>query len=329
MKATWQGFSSLLADDMQAYLQHKRALQRKFQTEESVLRLLDRYLVEHQISALSAITPALIEDFLASRPRSRARSYNHLLGVTRCFFNWLVIQQRMDCSPVRAKAKPTSEQLQPFLFTPLQVKQLLELAAALPDQPKGPHRAETYYLIFALMYALGLRVGEVSRLCCQDVELSRQLLIIRKTKFAKDRLVPFGPRVGQRLTDYLARRENRVAALQPHDPLFTFNAGRAIHPCTITQTFHRLVTQKPFLPAPGVAPPRLHSLRHSFAVATLLRWYRAGIDPGQRLIHLSTFLGHVDPISTAWYLTVTAELLDEANTRFEQFAAPVIVENIL
>ncbi len=78
-----------------------------------------------------------------------------------------------------------------------------------------------------------------------------------------------------------------------------------------------------------MAPPRLHSLRHSFAVATLLRWYRAGIDPGQRLIHLSTFLGHVDPISTAWYLTVTAELLDEANTRFEQFAAPVIVENIL
>lgn len=328
MKPTWRGFASVLAEDMQAYLQYKRALQRKFRTEESVLRLLDRYLVEHQASALTDITAALIEDFLGSRPRRRARSYNHLLGVTRCFFNWLVIQQRLEGSPVRTRPKPATQRLQPFLFNPLQAKRLLELAATLPDRPKGPHRAETYQLIFALMYALGLRVGEVSRLCYQDVDLARQVLMIRETKFAKDRLVPFGPRVGQRLGEYLAKRQSHAGELQPQAPLFTFNAGRPIHPCTISQTFHHLVRQPPFLPPPGVAAPRLHCLRHSFAVGTLLRWYRAGIDPGQRLIHLSTFLGHVDPISTAWYLTVTAELLDEANARFEQFAAPSWPENI-
>lgn len=315
-------FCQFLAENIQAYLHHKRTLKRKFQTEESVLRLLDRYLVEHRVQALTAITPALIEDFLGSRPRRRARSYNHLLGVTRCFFGWLVTQERLESSPVRARAKPATEQLQPFLFSPVQVKQLLDLASGLPDRPKAPHRAETYFLIFALMYALGLRVGEVSRLCCQDVDFARQLLSIHETKFTKDRLVPFGPRVGQRLADYLTRRKTRVVELQPEAPLFTFNAGRPIHPCTISQTFHHLVLKRPFLPGPGVAAPRLHSLRHSFAVGTLLRWYRVGIDPGQRLIHLSTFLGHVDPISTAWYLTVTAELLDEANVRFEQFAAP-------
>ncbi len=321
MKPIWQGFTSLLADDMQTYLQHKRALQRKFQTEERALRLLDRYLVEQQVSALTALTPAVIEDFLGSRPRRRARSYNHLLGVIRCFFNWLVVQERLDGSPVRAQPKPATGQLQPFLFTPQQAQRLLELASALPDQPKGAHRGQTYYLIFALMYALGLRVGEVSRLCYQDVDLSRQLLVIRQTKFAKDRLVPFGPRVGQRLAAYLAQRDSGGEP-QPEAPLFSFNGGRPVHPGTISQTFHHLVQQPPFVPPPGVAPPRLHCLRHSFAVGTLLRWYRAGIDPGQRLIHLSTFLGHVDPISTAWYLTITAELLDEANARFEQFAAP-------
>jgi site-specific recombinase XerD len=329
MKPTRHGFASILAENMQAYLHHKRALKRKFKTEESVLRLLDRYLVEHWVSQLTAITPALIEDFLGSRPRRRARSYNHLLGVTRCFFDWLVIQGRLECSPVRARAKPTTEQLQPFLFTPVQVKQLLDQASGLTDRPKAPHRAETYYLVFALMYALGLRVGEVSRLCCQDVDVQRQLLMIRETKFAKDRLVPFGPRVGQRIADYLAKRESRVVELQSEAPLFTFNAGQPVSPGTISQTFHRLVIQQPFLPAPGVAAPRLHSLRHSFAVGTLLRWYRAGIDPGQRLIHLSTFLGHVDPVSTAWYLTVTTELLDEANARFEAFAAPELPENAL
>ena len=76
----------------------------------------------------------------------------------------------------------------------------------------------------------------------------------------------------------------------------------------------------------GVAPPRLHCLRHSFAVSTLLRWYRAGVDPGAHLLHLSVFLGHVNPASTAVYLTITSELLKQANQRFERFAAPVLQE---
>jgi len=328
MKAIWSGFSSILADCIQSYLEYKRAIKRKFRTEEMALRLLDRYLMEHRIAALTAITPLVIEDFLASRPRKHPRSYNHLLGVTRCFFAWLVVQGRLECSPVRIRAKRSTGQLQPYLFSPDQAKQLLELAASLPDRPKGPDRGETYYLVFALMYALGLRVSEVVRLRRCDVDLKRQLLEIRQTKFSKDRLVPFGPNVGHRVAEYLEQRNTRFEGLLPEDPLFSFNAGRAIHPCTISQTFHHLVTDR-FEPPPGVAPPRSHCLRHSFAVGTLLRWYRSGIDPNTRLIHLSTFLGHVDPVSTAWYLTITAELLDEANTRFEQFSAPAIAECVL
>ena len=202
------------------------------------------------------------------------------------------------------------------------MQHLLSLAAALPDRPKGAHRGETYYLAFALMYALGLRVGEVCRLCCQDVDLTRQLLIIRQTKFAKDRLVPFGPRLGQRLSEHLSRRDHRLGGHQPDAPLFTFNAEQPMNPGTLTQTFHHLLPELSLTPAPGVAAPRLHCLRHSFAVGTLLRWYQSGIEPAQRLIHLSTFLGHVDPASTAWYLTVTTELLEAANERFERYAAP-------
>jgi integrase len=108
--------------------------------------------------------------------------------------------------------------------------------------------------------------------------------------------------------------------------VFSFSAGRAVSPGTVSQTFHRLVANR-FDIRPGVAAPRLHCLRHSFAVGTLLRWYRAGVDPGVRLIHLSTFLGHVDPASTAWYLTITTELLDAANERFEQFAPNALTES--
>jgi site-specific recombinase XerD len=177
------------------------------------------------------------------------------------------------------------------------------------------------------MYALGLRVGEVTRLCHKDVDRTRRLLVIRETKFGKDRLVPFGPRVGHRIAEYLTDKESKVGILGPDDPVFSFNAGRPINPGTISQTFHRLVTEHPF-PAPaGVEGPRLHCLRHSFAVGTLLRWYRSGIDPSLRLIHLSTFLGHVNPMSTAWYLTITTELLDAASERFERYAT--IPEGVL
>jgi integrase len=93
-----------------------------------------------------------------------------------------------------------------------------------------------------------------------------------------------------------------------------------MNPGTASQTFHRLVTELAVPIPTGVAPPCLHSLRHSFAVGCLLRWYREGLDPQTRLYRLSTFMGHVDPASTAVYLTITPQLLAEANRRFEAFA---------
>ena len=114
----------------------------------------------------------------------------------------------------------------------------------------------------------------------------------------------------------------------PTTPLFSFAPDRSkpITTTTVTQTFHALWPRLGLKVPAGAAPPRLHCLRHSFAVGTLLRWYRSGINPQQRLWDLSTFMGHVHPASTAVYLTITAELLDEANQRFHRFAAPLLKE---
>jgi integrase len=95
-----------------------------------------------------------------------------------------------------------------------------------------------------------------------------------------------------------------------------------VHPRSASLTFHRLVIELAFPVPVGVRSPHLHCLRHSFAVGCLLRWYREGLDPSTRLFQLSTFMGHVDPASTAVYLTITPELLTEANRRFEAFAEP-------
>lgn len=324
MRRRWVGFQSLLADGIRAFLAYKRALGRSFQTEEKAFRLFDRYLAEQGIRTLEQITPAAVETFLASRPRKRPRSYNHLLGTLNRLFTWLVAQEILPLNPVQTRPHRATSHRTPFLFDVALARRLLEAARRLPDNPRALGRGHTYSMIFALLFGLGLRVGEVSRLRRADVDLDRRLLVIRNTKFSKSRLVPMGPRLADRLAQYLCDAQNWRSPIGPEDPLFSFTPNQPIHPGTISQTFHHLIPSLHLELPPGVSPPRVHDLRHAFAVETLLRWYRTGVDPGQRLIHLSTFLGHVDPASTAVYLTITAELLAEASKRFGRFAAPVL-----
>lgn len=325
---TQQGdFESILADGIRRFLAHKRALGRRFEVEEKTLHLFDRFLIERGITNPEAITSDVIDSFLASRPRHRPRSYNHLLGTVRRLFDWLVVHDLAVVSPVRARRRRQTSQRVPFIFDRSSARRLLEHAAGLPDNPLAPMRGPTYRTVFAILYGLGLRVGEVSRLCCKDIDFERQLLVIRETKFSKNRLVPFGPRIAALLRAFLAVRQQHSAPLSPSSPVFSFTKNRPVNPCTISQTFHALVPRLGLEIPAGTSPPRLHDLRHSFAVGTLLRWYRSGVDPQSRLLNLSTFLGHVSPESTAVYLTITSDLFGEANRRFEQFACLAIQED--
>jgi integrase len=163
--------------------------------------------------------------------------------------------------------------------------------------------------------------GFFTYLSDERVDADRQLLTVRGGKFGKSRLVPHGPRIGALLDRQLERRRLQ-GATEPAAALFTFDNRRCVHPRSASATFHRLTVDLGFTISDGVSSPRLHSLRHSFAVGCLLRWYRDGMDPATRLLQLSTFMGHVDPSSTAVYLTITPQLLTEANRRFEAFAAP-------
>ena len=310
-----------LASAVADFLAHKRALGRKYQTEQATLRLLLAFAGRHGVNELRQLTPSLLQEFLASRPRERARSFNHLVGILGCFLDWAVTQQRLDASPLhRTRRRETAQRL-PFLFNPAQARQLLEAAAALPDNPRATGRGPTYHAIFVLCYGLGLRAGEACGLRLGDIDADRQLLVVRGGKFGKSRLVPHGPRIGQLLARHLQRRRV-TGASAPDAPLFSFDDRRSAHPGSASQTFHRLVVELAFPVPDGVTPPHLHCLRHSFAVGCLLRWYREGLDPATRLCQLATFMGHVDPASTAVYLTITPELLAQANRRFEAFAQP-------
>jgi integrase len=307
--------TDLLTVAVADFLAHKRALGRKYRTEEATLHLLVVFADEHGVRDIGQLTPLLVDGFVASRPRGRARSFNHLVGNLGCFLDWAVAQGRLDGSPLRRTRRRETAQRLPFIFDAAQARRLLAAAAALPDNTRATSRGPTYHAIFSLCYGLGLRAGEACGLRIADVEADRQLLVVRGGKFGKSRLVPHGPRIGELLAGQLERRQGSA-----DDPLFSFDQRCPLNPGTASQVFHHLTLQLAFPVAEGVSPPTLHSLRHSFAVGCLLRWYREGVDPQSRLYQLSTFMGHVDPVSTAVYLTITPQLLVEANRRFEAFA---------
>jgi integrase len=306
------------------FLTYRRAVGRKYDSEQAELRLLVRYADQRGVHRLDRLTSRILDDFLASRPRNRPRSFNHLLGVVSGMLDWAVMQQMLDTAPpLRTRRRRAGAGPLPFLFDITQARLLLDTAAALPDNPRAARRGPTYRTIFAISYGLGLRAGEVCGLRIGDVDEARALLVVRGGKYGKTHLVPHGPRIAALLHTQLDARRATDPEAGTDGPLFTFDGQRCIHPGTASQVFHHLMARLQ-LPVPdGVAPPRLHSLRHSFAVGCLLRWYRQGVDPAARLHHLSTFMGHVDPVSTAVYLQITPELLGEANRRFESFAEPV------
>ncbi len=312
--------SETLAAAVTRFVKHRRALGRKYISEEHELRLLMRFAEVHGINVLDQLTAVALETFMASRPRCRPRSFNHLLGVIRCFLDWAVIQELLSVSPLEVRRRRVTASRIPFIFDAGQARRLLAAAAALPDNSRARQRGLTYRVIFALCYGLGLRAGEVCGLRLGDVHADRNLLVVRGGKFGKSRFVPHGPRVAELVSAQVERRRTAFPEADATAPLFTFDGRRCIHPCTASQVFHPFLRPLRLTIPDGVSPPRLHDLRPSFAVGCLLRWYRDGSDPTSKLNQLSTFMGHVDPTSTAVYLSITPGLLNQANLRFEAFA---------
>jgi site-specific recombinase XerD len=322
-------FQSFLGPDVEQFLVHKRSLGRRYDVEEKTLALLDAYLLQKHISSLSEVTPALVDEFLLSRPRSRPRSYNHLRCTIGRFFSYLVDREKLSATPLQSPPRRSRYERTPFIIDMAAVRRLLALARTLPDKGGTMERGSTYFVLFAVLYGLGLRVGEACRLRIKDVDRERRLLVIRETKFYKSRLVPFGPKLEALLVEHVRRRQTEYTrAARDEAPLFCLRGGRPINPCTVSQTFHALVPKLHLDIAPGVSYPRLHDLRHAFAVGALTRWYRLGLDPQAKLLALSTFMGHVDVSSTAVYLSMTPELLEQANRRFLAFAASTLREDL-
>ena len=199
---------------------------------------------------------------------------------------------------------------QPFIYTRADIAMLLELARR---TIASPLRAATYETLIGLLAASGLRIGEAIKLDRTDIDWAQGVLLIRESKFGKSRLVPLHPTSMQALEGYARLRDQLQP--QPAEPAFFVSLKRKRLLYAVVQETFRQLIDSAGIGAGAPSPPRLHDLRHTFAVRTLLGWYRAEEDVQPKIPSLSTYLGHREPASTYWYLSAAPELLALAAAR--------------
>lgn len=306
---------------VRSYIELQQALGKDYRTQQSVLNDLDRFLHAKGILTPQDITSALVEGWLETLTCC-ARSRIHKARFAWRFFEYLRCLSAVTHNPViwllTSPHRLPRSSFKPFIFTQEQLVAILAEARRLPDNHMCPCRAATGATMLTLLCALGLRHGEVRRLRLRDLDLDRQVLFIAQTKFHKSRYVPFGPKVGQCLQRYRDVRHTLLMPVREDDPLFVAKWRKPLCSRTLLDMFRDILHTLEITGIPGQGHPRLHDLRHTFAVGRLLRWYRDGVDVQSRLPTLATFLGHISPQSTEVYLTITADLLQEANVRFHR-----------
>lgn len=197
------------------------------------------------------------------------------------------------------------------------------LAAARTLGPAGSIRPFTYETLFGLMASTGLRISEAIHLRDADVDLKRGMLTIRQTKFAKSRQVPIHPSTVKALACYRRQRERHLPTTAGM-PFLISSRGRRLGLPLGERQAHRVFTglrdSLGWINRGGHEAPRLHDLRHTFAVRRLMRWYADGAEIDQKMLALSTYMGHAEIFYTYWYLTGVPELMAITAGRFEQFA---------
>ena len=235
------------------------------------------------------------------------------LSVARGFARHLATIDPASEVPSKDLLPAHRPRIAPCIYTDAEITALIVAAGKL----RPPLRAARHQTLIGLLAVTGMRPGEALGLDRQDVDLRHGTVHVRAGKQKKQREVPLHQSAVSALRGYARLRDARFP--EPSTPAFFISArGRRMGRSELNQTFTKLIREVGLEGRGARARPRPHDLRHAFAVRTLLDWYQAGEDIDRRMPLLSTYLGHVDPASTYWYLEAVPELLELISRRLEQ-----------
>jgi integrase len=303
---------SALRTALKEYLALRRALGFRLRYAGTALPQFVRF-AEQQGAAF--ITTALALQWAQQPVAAQPAHWARRLSMVRLF------AQYRSASDPRTEIPPLKllphryRRTQPYIYSAREIWRLIVAAKRL--RSATGLRPCTYATFFALLAVTGMRISEPLALNREDVDLGQGLLTIRRTKFGKSRVVPLHPSTQRALRHYAGHRDRSYP--HPQTPSFFLSErGTRLTQWSVRATFVHLSRQIGLRTPTARRGPRLHDLRHRFAVRTLVGWYRAGVDVERHLPTLATYLGHVHVTDTYWYLSATPELLHWATKRLER-----------
>jgi integrase len=314
-------FGSVLGGLMRDHIALMRNRGFRYETQAQWFLRFDRFLQGHPELAQESMSVML-------QHWSTARSTpNHAAECERLKRALAKAQRHLDPGIKAPRRDPRPQQQvarqwrRPHIYSPEEVRLLLDIARAYPS-PRAPLRPISLYTMLVLAYCAGLRLSELARLDLGDVDLQAGTIAIRETKFFKSRILPLADSALTAVREYLEARRQAKAPQNCDSGLFWHDQGGTRYTSHgIAWLLVDILRRAGIKPARGKIGPRIHDLRHSMVVNRILEWYRAGINPQERLPFLATYLGHRDIHSTLVYITVTQDLLQQASERFRAFGA--------
>lgn len=309
-----------LGDATREYVASKQAMGMVFEAEAYILRVFMDKLGPNV--SIKKITSDSVLDYLNGHgpvTLFRHRKHDALSG----FWRFAIQHGYTDRCPVPARRPQKPTPFIPYIYTREELKRLLD---GVTSYQKRWCKLEpiTLRALLLLMYGAGLRTSEPIRLACSDVDLAESTLTIRITKFYKTRRIALSKQLRSVLAEYDANRRLSGHSRDDTAPFFAYKKGGPVARMVLEDAFQRLRQHVGVVRQNARYQPRLHDLRHTFAVHRLIAWYRSGADVQRLLPGLSTHLGHISLSGTQRYLTMTPELLTEASLRFEHYAGEVI-----
>jgi len=315
-------FISPLAPQIERFLHFKRAVGCRYRDEERELGVLDRFLASRLTSEDPVITDAIVRAYVTST----GSNAEHHLTILRQLCRFVALEEPRTAIPPRHFLGIRRRPFLPRVLTREEGRAFLRACLHLSPGRCSPLRGMVHGTALALLYLTGMRVGEALSLNLEDVDLFSGVVRIRQGKFGKSRFVP----MAQDLTDRMEQCRlfvDRSLGIRPPDACFF--PGPKGSRCTknvLRYSFQKVLTEAniPYLGA-GKGP-RLHDLRHSYAVHRMMLWYEQAADLGVKLPLLATYLGHVGLSSSQYYLRLTEDLLSGVLSRYEARFGALIEE---
>ncbi|WP_447732343.1 tyrosine-type recombinase/integrase [Rhodanobacter soli] len=300
---------------MEEYLQVRRALGYKLREAGAELPRFVNFMEERRAKH---ITARLALEWAQQSTTVQPAEWARRLGFVRGFARYLSAFDSATEVPAAGLLPYRRQRARPHVYTEQEIDGLLSAALELPTAfPSTRLRPHIFHCLIGLLSVTGLRISEALGLQVGDVDLGNAVLTIRGAKLGRDRLLPVHATTCAALSEYLQQRE-RFPDMRDSPYLFASRRGKRLDIGLVHRTFYTLSRQIGLRGPLDSHGPRLHDLRHRFAVMTLLHWYASGDDPTRQLSVLSTYLGHVHVADTYWYLSAWPELMAQAMARLER-----------